>query len=141
MSDKAFVDTNVLIYAYDLDAGRKHDMGAALLRDLWHRQCGVISTQVMQEFYVNITRKIPKPLARARARGILQNYLAWHVHLNGPQTVFLASELEERHGLGFWDAMIVAAAVHTGAERVLTEDLNHGQMIEGVRIENPFAAA
>lgn len=141
MSGKVFVDTNVLIYAYDLDAGRKHDVASALVRDLWQQQRGVVSTQVLQEFYVNVTRKIPTPLPRPQARGLLQSYLAWQVQLIDPQTVLFASELEERHTLAFWDAMIVAAAVHAGAERIATEDLNHGQKLEGVRIENPFLHA
>lgn len=138
MSAKVFVDTNVLIYSYDLDAGGKHDAAAALVRDIWERRCGVISTQVLQEFYVNVTRKIPAPLSRARARGILQSYLSWQVELNGPEIILFASEIEERHHVTFWDAMIVASAVRAGAERILTEDLNHGQVIEGVQIQNPF---
>ena len=138
MSAKVFVDTNILIYSHDVDAGVKHDIAAALVRNIWEEQHGVISTQVLQEFYVNVTRKIPVPLSRASARGILQSYFAWQVELNSPETILLASEIEERHQLGFWDAMIVAAAVRGGAERMLTEDLNHGQTVEGVQIENPF---
>ncbi|MHB8742014.1 MAG: PIN domain-containing protein [Sulfuricaulis sp.] len=87
---------------------------------------------------VNVTRKIPTPLSYARARGILQSYLSWHVELNGPETVLFASDIEERHRIAFWDAMIIASAARAGAERVLTEDLNHGQVIEGVQIQNPF---
>lgn len=68
MSDKIFVDTNVLIYAYDLDAGAKDRAAAALIRDIGERRCGVISTQVLQQFYVNVTRKIPNPLPHVRER-------------------------------------------------------------------------
>lgn len=138
MNGKVFVDTNILIYSYDLDAGAKRNVATMVVRDIWERQCGVISTQVLQEFYVNITRKIPTPLSYARARGILQSYFSWHVELNGPETVLFASEIEERHRIAFWDAMIIASAARAGAERVLTEDLNHGQVIEGVQIQNPF---
>ena len=138
MSAKVFVDTNVLIYSHDLDAGVKHDVAAALVRDIWERRHGVISTQVLQEFYVNVTRKIPAPLSHASARGILQSYFTWQVELNSPETILFASEIEEHHQLAFWDAMIVAAAVRGGAEWILTEDLNHGQVIEGVQIKNPF---
>lgn len=138
MSAKVFVDTNVLIYSHDLDAGAKHDAAAALVRDIWERRHGVISTQVLQEFYVNVTRKISMPLSHARARGILQCYFSWQVELNSSETILFASEIEERHQLAFWDAMTVAAAVRGGAELILTEDLNHGQVIEGVQIQNPF---
>lgn len=101
-------------------------------------QIGVISTQVLQEFYVNITQKIPKPLSPAEARGIIENYLYWHVELNDSDTILLASEIGERHALSFWDSLIIAAASNAKADKILTEDLNHGQMIEGIQIENPF---
>lgn len=138
MKDKIFVDTNILIYAHDLDAGSRHDIAAVLIEDLWENENGVISTQVLQEFYVNVTRKIKKPLPQARARGIIENYLAWHVEVNEPDIVIRASEIEERHLLSFWDAMIVASACRAKVDKILTEDLNHGQRIEGVLVENPF---
>jgi predicted nucleic acid-binding protein len=73
-SDRTFVDTNVLIYAHDIDAGRKHDVAKAVLRDLWAERAGVLSTQVLQEFYVNATRKLKKPLARQEARTVVETY-------------------------------------------------------------------
>lgn len=138
MSVEAFVDTNVLIYAHDLDAGEKREAAAALLRDLWEREAGLLSTQVLQEFYVNVTAKIRQPLSPATARGVMENYLSWPVQTNGPGTILFASEIQERHRLSFWDAMIVAAAAEGGAKTLYSEDLNHGQVIEGVRVQNPF---
>ena len=99
---------------------------------------GIISTQVLQEFYVNVTRKIENPLPKSKARGIIENYLAWPVELNDAETMLSASEIEERYMLSFWDALIVASARNAKAEKILTEDLNHGQQIEGILIENPF---
>ena len=138
MSGKVFVDTNILIYAHDLDAGQRNTLSADILRDLWENRTGIISTQVLQEFYVNVTRKIDNPLPKSKARGIIESYLAWPVELNDAKTVLAASEIEERHMLSFWDALIVASARNAEAEKILTEDLNHGQRIEGILIENPF---
>ncbi len=140
MSGKVFVDTNILIYAYDLDAGEKNVISAAILRDLWENGMGVISTQVLQEFYVNVTRKIETHLTKSQARGIIESYLVWPVEVNDARTVLAASEIEERNRLSFWDAMIVASACRANAEKILTEDLNPGQEIEGILIENPFAS-
>jgi predicted nucleic acid-binding protein len=138
MTDKLFVDTNILIYAYDLDAGAKHKQAAELIRSLWENRSGVLSTQVLQEFYVNVTQKIPKPVPLAAARGIIDAYRAWQVEVNTVATVLLASEYQERNRLSFRDSMIVAAAVQGGAAVLLTEDLNAGQLIEGVEVRNPF---
>ena len=138
MTDKLFVDTNILIYAYDLDAGAKHKQAAELIRSLWENRSGVLSTQVLQEFYVNVTQKIPKPVPLAAARGIIDAYRAWQVEVATVATVLLASEYQERNRLSFWDSMIVAAAVQGGAAVLLTENLNAGQLIEGVEVRNPF---
>lgn len=113
-------------------------MAASIIEDLWEEEAGVISTQVIQEFYVNVTRKISSPLTQARARGIVINYFAWHVELVKQDTILLASEIEERHVISFWDSLIVATACQAQVKKLLTEDFNPGQIIEGVLIENPF---
>ena len=140
MSGRVFVDTNILIYAHDLDAGQRNTISADILRNLWENRIGIISTQVLQEFYVNVTRKIENPLPKSKARGIIESYLAWPVELNDAKTVLAASEIEERYMLSFCDALIVASARNAKAEKIITEDLNHGQLIEGILIENPFVS-
>lgn len=138
MKDKIFVDTNILIYAHDIDAGVKHDVAASIIEKLWEEKTGIISTQVIQEFYVNVTRKIPNPITLALARGIILNYFSWYLEAIDSHTILFASEIEERYVLSFWDSLIVATASQSNAGKILTEDLNHGQVIEGVLIENPF---
>ena len=137
MSVKAVVDTNVLIYAHDVDAAAKHELAKRILQELWNERTGALSTQVLQEFYVNVTRKIASPLSRESARAVVSTYVIWCVNTTSEE-ISAAFQIEDGARIGFWDALIVAAAVKAGADRILSEDLNPGQTISGVRIENPF---
>ncbi|MDH4063224.1 MAG: PIN domain-containing protein [Acidobacteriota bacterium] len=138
MSDRTFVDTNILIYAHDVEAGRKRDIAQALLRTLWVERAGILSTQVLQEFYVNATRRMRKPLTKPEARSVVDTYAPWCV--DGIETADIAAafRIEDQARIGFWDALIVAVATRSGARRVVSEDLNAGQAIAGITIENPF---
>lgn len=133
-----FVDTNVLVYAYDVDAGEKHRRASAFVEQLWQAREGALSTQVLQEFYVNVTRKIPKPLPRRDARDIAQTYSAWHVVTIDAADVLSASDFEDRFKLSFWDALIVVTALKANAARLATEDLQNGRKIRGLEVVNPF---
>ena len=137
MNAKTFVDTNVLIYAHDVDARAKHEIARDILRELWRERAGALSTQVLQEFYVNVTRKIASPLSKPSARAVVDSYVVWCVDPT-PVEISAAFRIEDEAGIGFWDALIIAAARKAGAHRILSEDLNAGQIISGVRIENPF---
>lgn len=137
---KVFVDTNVLVYAYDLSAGEKHDRARELVEDLWRTRVGCVSVQVLQEFFVNVTRKIPKPLSTVQAKEIVSDLGYWKAHSPSPRDVVEAIELHERLELSFWDAMIVRSAASLGCGIVYTEDLNAGQAYDGIRAENPFQA-
>jgi predicted nucleic acid-binding protein len=110
----------------------------AVLRDLWAERAGVLSTQVLQEFYVNATRKLKTPQAKPLARSVVETYAAWCVDGITPTDVAAACQLEDRARIGFWDALILAVAVRSGARRVLSEDLNSGHAIAGLTIHNPF---
>ena len=88
MSGRAFVDTNVLVYAHDVDAGERHVVAARLVAELWETRGAVISTQVLQEFYVNATRKIPSPLPRAAAREVIKTYAVWQTEVIGPLEIW-----------------------------------------------------
>jgi predicted nucleic acid-binding protein len=139
MSDgKVFLDANVLVYAHDASAGKKHEIARATMDELWSLGSGVLSSQVLQEWFVTVTRKIPKPLDVASARGIVEALLTWEVVANDGASVLAAVELHQRLKFSFWDSLILQAALRAGASRLLSEDLGHGQEVEGLRIENPF---
>ena len=109
------------------------------MRELWSEREGVLSMQVLQEFYVNVTRKMATPLPRVMARTIVESYRSWCVQTT-TEEITTAFRIEDEAHLGFWDALVVAAASKSGAVRLISEDLNPGQTILGVRVENPFAA-
>ena len=137
MPVKTFVDTNILLYGHDIDAGEKHRRAKRALNQLWSERSGVISPQVLQEFYVNVTRKLAKPLARKQAREVLETYAVWCIDTSVAE-VRSACRIEEESKISFWDALICASALKAGAERIFSEDLNAGQKIAGVHIENPL---
>ncbi len=139
MSGKTFVDTNVLVYAHDLDDLSKHDRARDALRELWNDGTGVLSPQVLQEFYVNVTRTIATPLAKDAARLVVNTYAIWCVDVTSAD-VAAAFRIEVEAKIGFWDALIIASASKAGAARLLSEDFNEGQTIAGVLIENPFTS-
>ena len=122
MTGKTFVDSNVLIYAHDQDAEVKQQQAAERLRELWESGSGRMSTQVLQEFYVNVTQKIHRPLARSVAREVIRNYGLWVESASTSSMVIRASEISEAWRLAFWDGMILAAAEQAGAEELLSED-------------------
>jgi predicted nucleic acid-binding protein len=137
MSGKTFIDTNVLIYAHDIDAGAKNQIAKSVLRDLWSERTGVLSVQVLQEFYVNVTRKIAKPFSKDLARLVVSSYAIWCTETTSTE-IASAFRIEDEARIGFWDALIVSSASKNGATRILSEDLNAGQRIAGILIENPF---
>lgn len=134
-----FVDTNVLLYAYDRSAGRRHDEARSLLGRLGRDRRGVLSIQVLQEFYVNAVFKIAQPIAPHQARQRLRIYSRWPLHSPLAEDVLVATAISEDHNISFWDAMIVRSASAFGCSQLWTEDLSAGQVIAGVEIVNPFA--
>jgi predicted nucleic acid-binding protein len=134
-----FVDTNVLVYAHDLSETARRPVAQALLDELWRDRSGVVSTQVLSEFYVVATRKFDPPMTRRAARQVVAAYSAWPVVSVDVPLILAASTLEERHSLSFWDALIVEAASRAGACTLVSEDLQAGRRIRGLVIENPFA--
>jgi len=133
-----FVDTNVLIYAHDLSAGPKNTDAQELMQKLWQSRDGCLSVQVLQEFYVNITQKVVKPLASEVAAQIIADLSVWLVHRPGAEDVLDAIRLQSRYRISFWDAMIVASAIQLGCLTIWSEDLNPGQVYDQVTVLSPF---
>jgi predicted nucleic acid-binding protein len=138
MSDRFFVDTNVLVYAHDTSAGQKHDTARTLVEDLWRTRSGVLSTQVLQELCVNLRRKAGRPLSRKETRELLTDYLSWQVIVNDEKAILEALDLEDRFQISFWAALIIQAAIASGASVLYSEDLSDSQAYGAVRVVNPF---
>ncbi len=136
---KVFLDTNVLVYAHDTSAGTKHDLARGIVADQWTGRRGVLSTQVLQEFFVSVTRKLPKPMDTATAQKVVADLLNWEVVVNDGNSILGAFELLERYKYSFWDSLIVHAALQAGAAVLMSEDFSPGQHIQGMTIENPFS--
>lgn len=139
MGDRAFVDTNVLVYAHERGAGAKHEAARALVERLWQDRSGIVSTQVLQELYVNVRRVARNPLSGLEATQLVEDYLSWEVVVNDAGSILEAIKLEARHALSFWDALIVQAAIAGRADVLYTEDLNPGERYGEVRVVDPFA--
>ena len=135
---KTFVDTNILVYAYDRGAGEKHVAAQRAIEQLWKDGNGLISTQVLQEFYINIRRKAQRPISISAARNLIADYLAWDPVVNNGTSILEAMDVERRYKLSFWDSLIVVAAQQSGAEILLSEDFNQGQKYGSVQVQSPF---
>lgn len=135
---RSFLDTNVLIYLFDNRDPEKKTKAQEVFEREVESDRAAVSTQVLQEFYVNVTRKLAAPLppeiAEARVRDFARLPLVW---VDTP-LILAAISRNRRNSFSFWDALIVEAALSAGAGRLLTEDLQHGQVIDGLSVENPF---
>ncbi len=138
MSDRHFVDTNILVYAHDASAGVKHERARDLVAELWRSGSGVVSTQVLQELCVNLRKRAENPADPETMRAIIADYLAWEVVANTGASVLEALRIELRYRISFWDALIVHAAAAAGATILYSEDLSHRQSYLGVTVVNPL---
>lgn len=133
-----FLDTNILVYAYDRTAGRKHDLAAQLVEACWEYENGCLSIQVLQEFFVIVTRKIAAPLEPRLARQIVADLAVWRLHAPQASDLLQAIDLQQSYQLNFWDAQVVQSAASLLCRQLLSEDLNHGQIYGEVQVINPF---
>jgi len=135
-----FVDTNVLVYAFDKSGSPKKRAAQRLLDDLMEKDLLRVSTQVLQELFVTLTRRVSQPCSIQEALAVLEDLTAWPLMVVDYAAIRAAAGLADQATISFWDALIVIAAARAGATVLYTEDLNDGQEILGVRIRNPFAA-
>ena len=136
----SFVDTNVLVYAFDKSSSAKKRVAALLLNELMEDDRLRVSTQVLQELFVTLTRKVSQRCSNEEALRLLEDLAAWPLMVVDFAAIRAAIELAHQAQLSFGDALVVVAAARSGAAVLYTEDLNDGQEILGVRITNPFAA-
>ena len=133
-----FVDSNILVYAYDLAQVEKHAQARNLLLSLWESGLGCVSVQVLQEFYVNVTRKTDFPITSEQAAQVIHDFSDWTIHRPGIKDVLSAIELHQRHQISFWDAMILQSARQSGCGVLWSEDFSHEKDYNGVKVINPF---
>ena len=138
MKDKFFVDTNVLVYTQDLSAGEKCLRAQKLAQELWESRTGVVSTQILQEFYIALRRKLASPKSAVEAEQIVRDYFDWEVIINNRTSIVRAIEMENKHKISFWDGLILQAAEKAGARTIYSEDLSHGSSYSGLLVINPF---
>jgi predicted nucleic acid-binding protein len=136
---REFVDANVLVYAFDSAAGLKHEAATELLTRLWDSGTGCLSIQVLQEFFVTVTRKVALPLSIDEAADRIREFATWKIFAPSVDDVLAAIILHMQAKLSFWDAMVVQAAAQSGCDVLWTEDMSDGQLVRGVRIRNPFS--
>jgi len=137
---RVFVDTNVLVYAYDKSAGEKWERARSILSELWASNRGCLSVQVLQEFYVAVTQKVRRPLTPQAAADILRDLLLWRLHAPVGEDILGGIDLQRRHKISFWDAMILWSAKQLDCPTVWSEDLTPGRSYDGVVVEDPFRA-
>lgn len=138
MTVPVFVDANILLYRVDSSSPEKQRLATEWLDTLWKRRSGRLSQQVLNEFYNCATRKLRPGLEHDRARAIVRLYAAWKPLPVDSRLVERGFQIEQRFGLSFWDSLIVAAAQTAHCRFLLTEDLQHGQDLDGVTVMNPF---
>jgi predicted nucleic acid-binding protein len=133
-----FIDTNILVYAYDNDEAVKSRIAKKILIDCWETKSGIISTQVLQEFYVTVTAKLPKKLPLSKASELVKDFLSWPIEQVTPHDIIDAIALQDRYKYSFWDSLIIVVAQKSGAITLYSEDLQDGQKFGELTIVNPF---
>jgi predicted nucleic acid-binding protein len=133
-----FLDTNILVYAFDKDEKTKNEKAKVILADCWNQQTGTLSTQILQEFYVSLTSKIPNKLSISEAREVIKELLSWTIYEIMPHDIITATEIQDSYNYSFWDSLVISMAQKSGAEVLYSEDMQDGQKIGSLTIVNPL---
>jgi predicted nucleic acid-binding protein len=141
MSDKVFVDTNVIVYSRDATEPVKQKQADNWLQHLWSNQSGRISFQVLNEYYVTVTKKLKPGLSRSEARDDIRNLMVWKPAVIEQIVTQSAWSIQDHYGYSWWDCLILATALKQDCRYVLSEDMQHGQQIKGLEIVSPFKKA
>ena len=137
-SSLQFLDTNILVYAYDNSTGAKHEKAHELLDELWNSQSACISIQVLEELYVTLTRKVAAPIPLGTAAEIIKDLAHFTVHSPGVDDLLDGILIQQKFKINFWDAMIIQSACASDCAVLWSEDLSSGQDYQGVVVKNPF---
>ncbi|MBV8453256.1 MAG: PIN domain-containing protein [Deltaproteobacteria bacterium] len=135
---RRFFDTNVLVYVFDSSAPNKRTRALQVLEQAIEAGLAVLSTQVLQEFFVTVTRKLPVPLTSEQAKRAVCDFAKLSVVQIDPEIILNAIETTQRYRLSFWDSLIIQSALRGGATILYSEDLQPGRTIETLKVENPF---
>lgn len=138
MTDRAFVDTNVILYSKDTRDPRKQQIADEIISARIRDASLVVSTQVLNEFYVNVTQKLEPGLSRGNAIAVCRSIAAVSCEPITEDTIEMGWDVQNRFSLSWWDSLIVSSAVLAGCDRLLTEDLQEGLVVDTIRIVNPF---
>ncbi len=139
MSDNIFVDTNILVYSRDAGETEKQPIALNILKELWRTRKGRLSTQVCNEYYVTVTRKLKPGLSPEKAWQDVEALFAWEPQSINSGVLKKARECQLQYQLSWWDALIVSGAFYADCGTIFSEDLNHGQIYFGILVKNPFA--
>ena len=136
--DKIFIDTNVLVYAFDISAGIKHEKAKNIIENCWRLENGIISAQVLEEFFVCLTKKIPSHIDSIIVKQIIKDFLKWRTAAIDGDMILEAIDISIRHKFSFRDSLMIASAISGGANIIFSEDISDSQTIDGIVIKNPF---
>lgn len=140
MNDKTFIDTNIFVYCFDNGSPEKKKKAIEIVEGFWENSKGVLSFQVLKEFFVTVTEKLPNKMDLRDAKAAVIDLLTWEIFHESKSSFEKSLQIVERYRLSFWDANIVSAAILSDCAQIFSEDLRHRQTIEGVKIVNPFVS-
>lgn len=138
MTERVFVDTNIIVYVFDSGHAAKRALASEWLQLLWNKQSGRTSTQVLNELYVTLTRKLPKPMSTHHAWDVVESLFAWNPQPVDRELLMRGREIEQRYRLSWWDSLIVAAAQLQECDILLSENLQPGMKLGRVTVRSPF---